>query len=89
MELAHPTVRDSLRPFDFEWNVSIHRYTLQPFQQAVKTLMMIRNYEHRSTFSLLPNELLFIIFDHLLYAEREAQREGKRTSRLASACCCS
>lgn len=49
----------------FNWDISLFPYYPIECQQKIFTLTMIRTYCWESSFSLLPNELLFLIFEEL------------------------
>ena len=49
----------------FTWRVDRHRYAPKEVRHVVLIITMIRSLIHETTFSLLPNELLFEIFEHL------------------------
>ena len=48
-----------------QWRVERHRDAPEPLRQVVKVLTMIRSLEPTCILSLLPNELLFLLFENL------------------------
>ncbi len=52
-------------PNTYVWCPINHRYAPNSIRRAVATFTMLRSLQHQSAISLLPNELLFEIFQHL------------------------
>ena len=49
---------------EFRWSLARHVYSPDNVKHAIQTVTMIRSLHHASAISLLPNELLFILFEY-------------------------
>ena len=59
-EFTDGTVHCGLRA-DWVWTVHEHNTAPAAFKRMVHTLLLVRTFELSSAFSLIPNELLFLI----------------------------
>jgi len=50
---------------EMQWTPSSIKHATDDMKKAIHTMTMIRSLHHESTMSLLPNELLFLIFKFL------------------------
>jgi hypothetical protein len=47
-----------------EWTISSHLFYIKPFQDAVKTLMLMKN-KRNNVWNSVPKDILFVIFNYL------------------------